>query len=83
MPYLRLLLELQAFIESWFRDLKERVIWRNEFETIDQAPRGDRRLVDHYHDRPHLGIDYRTPKEVRQTWEDAREEFDGLEKQAA
>ena len=31
----------------------------------------------------HLGIDYRTPKEVRQTWEDAREEFDGLQKQAA
>jgi hypothetical protein len=30
-----------------------------------------------------LGIDYRTPKEVRQTWEDAREEFDGLQKQAA
>jgi hypothetical protein len=29
--------ESQAFIESWFRYLKERVIWRNEFETIDQA----------------------------------------------
>jgi putative transposase len=74
---------LQAFIESWFRDLKERVIWRNEFETIDQARAAIGAYVDHYHDRPHLGIDYRTPKEVRQTWEDAREEFDGLQKQAA
>ncbi len=73
---------MQAFLESWFRYLKERVIWRNEFETIDQA-RGDRRLLDHYHDRPHLAIDYRTPREVRQTWVDAREEFDGLQKQAA
>jgi hypothetical protein len=39
--------------------------------------------VDHYHDRPHFGIDYRTPKEVMQTWQDARQEFDGLQKQAA
>jgi transposase InsO family protein len=72
---------LQASIESWFRYLKERVIWRNEFETIDQAHAAIGAYVDHYHDRPHLDIDYRTPKEVRQTWEDAREEFDGLQKQ--
>jgi putative transposase len=66
-----------------FRYLKERVIWRNEFETIDQARAAIGAYVDHYHDRPHVGIDYRTPKEVRQTWVDAREEFDGLQKQAA
>ena len=77
-----MLLELQAF-ESWFRDLKERVIWRNGFETIDQARAAIGAYVDHYHDRPHLGIDYRTPKEVRQTWVDAWEDFDGLQKQAA
>ena len=59
------------------------MIWRNEFETIDQARAAIGAYVDHYHDRPHLGIDHRTPKEVRQTWEDAREEFDGLQKQAA
>jgi len=29
--------ESQAFIESWFRYLKERCVWRNEFETLDQA----------------------------------------------
>lgn len=74
---------MQAFIESRFRYLKERVIWRNEFETIDQARAAIGAYEDHHHDRPHLGIDYRTPKEVRQTWEDAREEFDGLQKQAA
>ena len=59
------------------------MIWRNEFETIDQARAAGGAHVDHYHDLPHLGIDYRTPKEVRQTWEDAREEFNGLQKQAA
>jgi hypothetical protein len=26
--------------------------------------------VDRYHHRPHSGLDYRTPLEVRQTWED-------------
>jgi putative transposase len=72
---------LQAFVESSFRSLKERVIWRDEFETMDQARAAIGAYVDH--DRPHLGIDYRTPKEVRQTWVDAREEFDGLQKQAA
>ena len=60
--------ESQTFIESWFRYLKERVIWRNEFETMDQARAAIGAYVDHYHDRPHSGLDYRTPKEVRQTW---------------
>jgi putative transposase len=32
--------ESQAFIESWFGKLKERLIWRNQYET----PRRDRRL---------------------------------------
>ena len=31
--------ESQAFIESWFGKLKERCIWRNEFETIDERGR--------------------------------------------
>ena len=25
------------------------------------------------HDRPHSGLDYRTPREVRATWDDAQE----------
>jgi len=32
--------ESQAFIESWFRYLKERCVWRSEFET---SIRPDRR----------------------------------------
>jgi putative transposase len=65
--------ESQAFIESWFGKLKERLIWRTEFETLDQA-RGDiATYVEHYHNRPHSGLDYRTPTEVAQTWKDGQD----------
>ena len=36
--------ESQAFIESWFSKLKQRCIWREEFETLDEARADDRRL---------------------------------------
>ena len=62
--------ESQAFIESWFSKLKERCVWRHEFETLDQAREVIAAHIDRYHDRPHSGLDYRTPLEVRQTWED-------------
>ena len=58
--------ESQAFIESWFRYLKERCVWRNEFETLDQAREVIAAYIDHYHDRPHSRLNYRTPREVRQ-----------------
>ena len=62
--------ESQAFIESCFGKLKEREMWLNENETLDDARRGIGGYVDRYHHRPHSGLDYRTPLEVRQTWED-------------
>ena len=62
--------ESQAFIESWFGKLKEREVWLNEYETLDDARGGIGGYVDRYHHRPHSGLDYRTPLEVRQTWED-------------
>jgi putative transposase len=68
--------ESQAFIESWFGKLKEREVWLNEYETLDDARGGIGGYVDRYHHRPHSGLDYRTPLEVRQTWED-------LQRQAA
>jgi putative transposase len=72
--------ESQAFIESWFRYLKERCVWRHEFETLDQAREVINTYIDHYHDRPHSRLNYRTPREVRQTWDDAS---GALQKQAA
>lgn len=71
--------ESQAFIESWFGKLKEREVWLNEYETLDQARRGIGGYIDCYHHRPHSGLDYRTPAEVARTWEDHQE----LQKQAA
>jgi putative transposase len=50
--------ESQAFIESWFSKLKERLIWRTEFETLDQARKEVGTYITHYHDRPHAGLNY-------------------------
>jgi putative transposase len=62
--------ESQAFIESWFGKLKERLVWRSEYETLDQAREEIAAYIESYHHRPHSGLRYRTPAEVRQTWED-------------
>jgi putative transposase len=62
--------ESQAFIESWFGKLKQREVWLNEYETLDDARRGIGSYIDRYHHRPHSGLNYRTPLEVRKTWED-------------
>ena len=59
--------------------LKEREVWLNECETLDDARRGIGGYVDRYHHRPHSGLDYRTPTEVRRTWEDLQ----GIQKIAA
>ena len=70
--------ESQAFIESWFRYLKERCVWRHEFETLDQAREVIAAYIDHYHDRPHSRLNYLTPREVRKTWDDAQDQLQKL-----
>jgi hypothetical protein len=62
--------ESQAFIESWFSKLKQRCIWREEFETLDDARAAVDAYVDRYHHRPHSRLAYRTPREVAATWKD-------------
>jgi putative transposase len=64
--------ESQAFIESWFGKLKQREVWLNEYETLDDARRGIGGDVDRHHHRPHSGLGYPTPTEVRKTWEDGQ-----------
>src|SRR5512132_3617872 len=56
--------ESQAFIESWFSKLKQRCVWREEFETLDDARHAIGAYIDGYHHRPHSGLAYRTPREV-------------------
>lgn len=62
--------ESQAFIESWFGKLKQRCVWREEFETLEQARAVIGAYIDGYHHRPHSGLAYRTPREVAATWKD-------------
>ena len=57
--------ESQAFIESWFSKLKQRLIWREEFETLEQARAAITGYVGRYHDRPHSGLSSRTPAKSR------------------
>jgi hypothetical protein len=54
-------------------------VWLNEYETLADARRGIGAYVDRYHHRPRSSLNYRTPLEVRQTWEDLPE----LQKHAA
>jgi putative transposase len=61
--------ESQAFIESWFSKLKLRCVWREEFETINEAREKIAAYIDRYHHRPHSSLDYRTPREVAATWQ--------------
>ena len=67
--------ESRAFIESWFRYVKERCVWRRESETLDQAPEAIAAYTDHYHHRPHSRLHYRTPAEVGKTWDDAQDQL--------
>jgi putative transposase len=62
--------ESQAFIEYWFSKLKQRCVWREEFETLEQARAVIGAYIDGYHHRPHSGLAYRTPREVAATWKD-------------
>ena len=62
--------ESQAFIESWFSKLKQRCIWREELETLDEARDTIGAYIDRYHHRPHSRLAYRTPREVAATWKD-------------
>ena len=64
--------ESQALIESWFGKLKQRLVWRSEFETLDDARAAIAAYADSYHQRPHSGLRYRTPTDVRRTSEDGQ-----------
>ncbi len=52
--------ESQAFLESWFGKLKERLVWRSEFETLNQARKEIGEYIERYRHRSHSGLRYRT-----------------------
>ena len=59
----------RRFIESWLGKLKERLVWRTQLETLDQARRELASYINDYHHRPHSGRDCQTPAEVAATGE--------------
>jgi putative transposase len=62
--------ESQAFIESWFSKLELRCVWREEFETLDEARQKIGAYIDRYHYRPHSRLAYHTPREIAASWKD-------------
>jgi Integrase core domain len=69
--------EGNSYIERFHRSLKEEEVWLNEYESFDQAELNIARWIEEYnHDRPHHGLQGRTPHESRaqflaqtlQTW---------------
>lgn len=40
-------------------------MWLSEHEILDDARQGIGGYIDRYHHRPHSGLNYRTPTEVR------------------
>jgi transposase InsO family protein len=56
-----------------FSKLKLRLIWRTEFETLAEARTAIQNYIEHYHHRPHSGLNYKTPAQVAQTWHDHRD----------
>nr|MBA2515819.1 transposase [Solirubrobacterales bacterium] len=48
---------------------KLRCVWREEFETLDEARHTIGAYIDRYHHRPHSRLTYRTPREVAATWQ--------------
>jgi putative transposase len=64
--------ESEASIETWLGKLKQRLVWRTEFETLDQAREEIPTHTQTHHHRPHPGLRYRTPAELRHTREDGQ-----------
>lgn len=58
--------DANAFIERWFRTLKEEAVWLNEYRTFDEAKQDIERYIRFYNtERLHSALGYRSPAEYR------------------
>jgi transposase InsO family protein len=64
--------EASALVDRAVAQRGIELVWRSEFETLDQARKEIAAYMDNYHHRPHSGLGYRTPTEARRTWEDGQ-----------
>jgi putative transposase len=54
--------EGNSYIERFHRSLKEEEVWTSEYRSLVQARENIGRYLNGYnHDRPHRGVDKRTP----------------------
>jgi len=57
--------EGNSYIERFHRSLKEEEVWTAEYRTLEEARSGISRWIEEYnHDRPHRGVENRTPHEA-------------------
>ncbi|WP_188648940.1 IS3 family transposase [Marinithermofilum abyssi] len=60
--------DADAYIERWFRTLKEETVWTREYLFFTEAKQDIVAYIDFYNiDRPHSALGYLSPKEFRQS----------------
>jgi putative transposase len=62
--------EGNSYIERFHRSLKEEEVWVHEYRSIEEARASIGRWIEEYnHNRPHQGLQNRTPHEAFLAWE--------------
>jgi putative transposase len=62
--------EGNSYIERFHRSLKEEEVWVHEYRSIEEARASIARWIEEYnHNRPHQGLQNRTPREAFLAWE--------------
>jgi putative transposase len=57
--------EGNSYIERFHRSLKEEEVWTAEYRSLEEARHSIARWIEEYnHDRPHRGVQNRTPHET-------------------
>lgn len=57
--------EGNSYIERFHRSLKEEEVWTAEYRSVEEARVSIARWIEEYnHDRPHRGVENRTPREA-------------------
>ncbi|MGA7226487.1 MAG: integrase core domain-containing protein, partial [Candidatus Acidiferrales bacterium] len=57
--------EGKRYIERFHRSLKEEEVWTAEYRSLEEARTSSARWIGEYnHDRPHRGVQNRTPHEA-------------------
>lgn len=65
--YMKALKDTDAYIERFFRTLKEETVWLQEYLSFSRAQKDICKYIHFYNtDRPHSAIGYLSPKEFRE-----------------